>query len=90
MIRVFVAAFLLFAAPAMAVNPDEVLEDAALEARARALSKELRCVEDRAGMMTKFDSNINALRSSVMPVDHPPRNERRTSGLASSASPVSV
>ncbi len=44
MIRVFVAAFLLIAAPAMAVNPDEVLEDAALEARARALSKVLRCV----------------------------------------------
>ncbi len=44
MIRVFVAAFLLIAAPAMAVNPDEVLEDAALEARARALSKQLRCV----------------------------------------------
>lgn len=30
--------------PAWAVNPDEVLADAALEARARALSAELRCV----------------------------------------------
>jgi cytochrome c-type biogenesis protein CcmH len=29
---------------AMAVQPDEVLSDAALEARARALSKELRCM----------------------------------------------
>jgi cytochrome c-type biogenesis protein CcmH len=29
---------------AMAVEPDEVLSDAALEARARALSKELRCM----------------------------------------------
>ena len=37
------AAF-LFAAPAFAVEPDEVLTDAALEARARALSKTLRCM----------------------------------------------
>ena len=29
---------------AMAVQPDEVLSDSALEARARALSKELRCM----------------------------------------------
>src|SRR5438105_2127179 len=29
---------------AMAVEPDEVLSDATLEARARALSKELRCM----------------------------------------------
>ena len=34
-----------FAAPAVvAVQPDEVLSDAALEVRARALSKELRCM----------------------------------------------
>ncbi|SFI39135.1 cytochrome c-type biogenesis protein [Jannaschia pohangensis] len=31
------------AGPALAVLPDEVLEDVALEARARDLSKELRC-----------------------------------------------
>ena len=30
--------------PALAVQPDEVLPDPALEARARALSKELRCM----------------------------------------------
>jgi cytochrome c-type biogenesis protein CcmH len=30
--------------PAIAVVPDEILSDAALEARARALSKELRCM----------------------------------------------
>jgi cytochrome c-type biogenesis protein CcmH len=30
--------------PAFAVNPDEVLPDAALEARARAISAELRCM----------------------------------------------
>jgi cytochrome c-type biogenesis protein CcmH len=29
---------------AMSVEPDEVLSDPALEARARALSKELRCM----------------------------------------------
>lgn len=32
------------AAPALAVKPDEMLDDPALEARARELSKELRCV----------------------------------------------
>ncbi|MBY5644845.1 cytochrome c-type biogenesis protein CcmH [Rhizobium leguminosarum] len=37
-------ALLLMAAPAFAVNPDEVLADPALEVRARALSAELRCM----------------------------------------------
>ena len=32
------------ATPALAVQPDEVLEDPALEARARELSKDLRCL----------------------------------------------
>lgn len=40
---VLLAAFVL-SAPAQAVEPDEVLADPALEARARALSKELRCL----------------------------------------------
>jgi cytochrome c-type biogenesis protein CcmH len=35
---------LLAAAPALAVQPDEILSNPALEARARALSKELRCM----------------------------------------------
>lgn len=35
---------LLSPACAWAVQPDEVLADPALEARARALSKELRCM----------------------------------------------
>jgi cytochrome c-type biogenesis protein CcmH len=35
---------LLVATPAWAVQPDEILPDAALEARARSLSKELRCM----------------------------------------------
>ncbi|ACP24575.1 cytochrome c-type biogenesis protein CycL precursor [Sinorhizobium fredii NGR234] len=46
MIRLLVALFLsvLSVAPALAVNPDEVLADPALEARARAISAELRCM----------------------------------------------
>jgi cytochrome c-type biogenesis protein CcmH len=40
---VFLAA-LLTSAPSWAVQPDEVLSDPALEARARAISKELRCM----------------------------------------------
>jgi cytochrome c-type biogenesis protein CcmH len=39
------AALLLITAPhALAVQPDEILSDPALEARARVLSKELRCM----------------------------------------------
>ncbi|MEL6648030.1 MAG: cytochrome c-type biogenesis protein [Pseudomonadota bacterium] len=34
----------VLAAPLWAVQPDEILEDPALEARARALSEELRCL----------------------------------------------
>ncbi len=37
-------AFALLAGPAFAVQPDEVMKDPALEARARALSAELRCM----------------------------------------------
>ncbi|HXV29343.1 MAG TPA: cytochrome c-type biogenesis protein CcmH, partial [Sinorhizobium sp.] len=46
MIRLLVALVLCIAsvAPALAVNPDEVLADPALEARARAISAELRCM----------------------------------------------
>ena len=44
--RCLVAAVLSLAilSPAVALGPDEVLSDAALEARARSLSKELRCM----------------------------------------------
>ena len=46
MTRLLLALFLLLAGfgPAHAVNPDEVLDDPALEARARALSAGLRCM----------------------------------------------
>ena len=40
----FAALFLGLAAPAFAVQPDEVLKDAAMEARAREISRELRCL----------------------------------------------
>jgi len=36
--------WLMVLSPAVAIGPDEFLSDAALEARARALSKELRCM----------------------------------------------
>ena len=39
-----VTAAAVYATPARAVQPDEVLSDQALEARARALSRELRCM----------------------------------------------
>ncbi|MEM7425163.1 MAG: cytochrome c-type biogenesis protein [Pseudomonadota bacterium] len=44
--RVLMALLLLVCAsvPALAVNPDEILDDPALEARARTLSAELRCL----------------------------------------------
>jgi len=42
-VRLLLALFLL-AAPAFAVQPDERLTDPALEARARAPSRELRCI----------------------------------------------
>jgi cytochrome c-type biogenesis protein CcmH len=44
-LRLIVISLVLAApAPALAVQPDEVLTDTVLEARARALSKELRCM----------------------------------------------
>jgi cytochrome c-type biogenesis protein CcmH len=40
----FVSLFLLFAQQAAAVSPDEVLSNPRLEARARTIGKELRCL----------------------------------------------
>ncbi|MCV2892281.1 cytochrome c-type biogenesis protein CcmH [Lentibacter sp. XHP0401] len=42
--RWFLLALALWAAPALAVQPNEVLSDPVLEERARALSQELRCL----------------------------------------------
>jgi cytochrome c-type biogenesis protein CcmH len=59
MIRVLLL-WLCLAAPALAVQPDEVLPDAALEARARALSRELRCVQCQSESID--DSNASIAR----------------------------
>lgn len=46
MVRILAILFISMAllSPALAVEPDEILEDPVLEARARDLSKQLRCV----------------------------------------------
>ena len=43
-LRFALAFAILLAAPALAVQPDEVMKDPGLETRARALSAELRCM----------------------------------------------
>lgn len=40
----FLALFMFLSFPALAVQPDEILKDPALEARARVLTKGLRCL----------------------------------------------
>jgi cytochrome c-type biogenesis protein CcmH len=59
MIRVILI-WLCLAAPAMAVQPDEVLPDVGLEARARALSRDLRCVQCQSESID--DSNASIAR----------------------------
>ena len=44
LLKVTLALLMLSLTPAFAVQPDEVLDDPVLEARARELSKELRCL----------------------------------------------
>ncbi|MDO6521375.1 cytochrome c-type biogenesis protein CcmH [Shimia thalassica] len=51
---------LLVASPVWAVQPDEVLDDPALEARARELSKDLRCLVCRNESID--DSNADLAR----------------------------
>jgi cytochrome c-type biogenesis protein CcmH len=41
---ILMALLLIAAAPVLAVQPDEILQDPALEARARGLSRDLRCM----------------------------------------------
>ncbi|UWQ21018.1 cytochrome c-type biogenesis protein [Jannaschia sp. W003] len=48
----------LVAAPALAVEPDEVLDDPALEARARALSQGLRCLVCRNESIDESNAGI--------------------------------
>lgn len=55
-----VTAALMLAAPLSAVQPDEILDDPALEARARAISKGLRCLVCRNENID--DSNADLAR----------------------------
>ena len=48
----------LMSGPVLAVNPDEVLEDPALEARARDISAELRCVVCRGENIDESNAAI--------------------------------
>ena len=48
----------LFAAPAHAVKPDEMLDDPALEARARAISEGLRCMVCQNQSIDESDADL--------------------------------
>ena len=50
--------FLLLAGPALAVRPDEMLGDPALEARARGMSQELRCLVCRNENIDDSDADL--------------------------------
>ena len=50
--------WLVLATPAMAVRPDEILADAVLEGRARALSQELRCLVCRNENIDESDAPL--------------------------------
>ena len=62
MIRAALAAAIVFlcfvAAPAHAVRPDEMLADPALEARAREVSRELRCLVCRNQSIDDSDADL--------------------------------
>ena len=64
--RLLLALFCLLATPVLAVQPDEMLADPALEARARAITKELRCVVCQSE--TIDDSNADIARDLVLMV----------------------
>ena len=49
---------MLLAGPALAVQPDEVLDDPALEARARAISSELRCLVCRNESIDESNADL--------------------------------
>ena len=53
-------AMLLAATPALAVTPDEVLDDPVLEARAREISKELRCLVCRNENIDESNAELAA------------------------------
>ena len=60
MLRSLVLSLALVATPVLAVQPNEVLSDPALEARARTLSKDLRCLVCRNENID--DSNADLAR----------------------------
>jgi cytochrome c-type biogenesis protein CcmH len=55
---VLIASLLLLAAPAHAVRPDEMLADPALEARARDIGQELRCLVCRNQSIDDSDADL--------------------------------
>jgi len=71
--RPLILALCLLAAPAWSVQPDEILEDPVLEARARELSRELRCLVCRNESIN--DSNAELARDLRLLV-----RERLTAG----------
>lgn len=58
MLRNLIVSLCLLATPVFAVLPDEVLEDPELEARARELSKELRCLVCRNENIDSSNADI--------------------------------
>src|SRR4051812_36803856 len=58
MIVVLAFSFLFTAAPAHAVRPDEMLADPALEARARDIGRELRCLVCRNQSIDDSDADL--------------------------------
>lgn len=59
--RVLTATLLLFAllmTPALAVNPDEILDDPALEERARDLSAQIRCMKCQNQSIDDSDADL--------------------------------
>ena len=58
MIRFFFLLFMCFAAPVLAVEPDEVLDDPVLEQRARDISAEIRCLVCQNEPIDSSDAQI--------------------------------
>lgn len=54
----FVLTLCLLATPLFAVEPDEVLQDAGLEARARSISQDLRCLVCRNESIDESDAQV--------------------------------
>jgi cytochrome c-type biogenesis protein CcmH len=57
-VRALVLIAALIATPLWAVQPDEILPDAVMEARARALSKDLRCLVCRNENIDDSDADL--------------------------------